>query len=391
MAESTSQDLLLLLKSIETAKGILEPSKIEELELSYKLESAHDLKKENLRLAREDRTALTTRRDKLYDSLSSIEKTKFKDYISPDTGNLSKHVGKKLSTLNDAISRYDNDIVNLTGEIDRIEEVAAQRDIGSLGLKQEYLEDAKWAAGGALKLVFEKADFDLALEDYLSKLPTDITKEQVMMRQHGFTNAYSTYTIDKDVSEKYREEIQKFDVVYQQDFKSRLDPLYQQTGATPGMIPNPNAPLIAEQAYEKMKKDISTLANEKYILGEWDEKNAPIKIDSTGKAVFDESKFNQYIENTFQSVQGFQDMYSLALNNFTSHSTTLTAFERALANKNNTGMLLNEIAPGLSIGGIALGQSFTEMQRFFEHPSVQDFLNTKTIKKTTFQNFLKGI
>lgn len=389
----TSQDLLLLLKTIETAKSILEPSKMDELRLTYKLEGEHELNKENLRIAREDKQTLQKKREDIYETLSDIEKTKFGDYISPNTGNLSNMYGKKLLSIDDAITKYDNQIDLLQGEITRMEDIKGSVAEGAFALTNYFKDpDFVGSSAGVLPLFFEQADYNLAVKDYLEKLPKGLSDEQRDMREHGFRTAYQAFTIDNPVTAEYQKKIDGFDAYMQTVWMNKVDPQYASKGAPTALqlTPSPGAPLLAEQALQSMKDRISAMANEMYQSKEWKEDEAPIKIDKNGVASFSEDKFEEMINRGFGSEEEFKERYAIALQDFTSNMTTETAFANALQNVKGTGLLLAEIAPGLTIGDISLGDNFSEMRRFFTHPAVAKFLNKKLLNQSTYKGFLKS-
>ena len=118
-------DFTDLLDAIKTAKSILEPSRIDEIRETYKLEKEQNLAVENLKISRDELKVLQEKKEKSLESLSALERKKFSDIISPDTGAASQIVKNRSMSYEGLTDRLESQIQSLSSEIKGIEEVSA--------------------------------------------------------------------------------------------------------------------------------------------------------------------------------------------------------------------------------------------------------------------------
>ena len=373
-------DFTDLLDAIKTAKSILEPSRIDEIRETYKLEKEQNLAVENLKISRDELKVLQEKKEKSLESLSALERKKFSDIISPDTGAASQIVKNRSMSYEGLTDRLDSQIKSLSSEIKGIQGVSAAKEQSSKDLVDmagDY-QTAGWDA-----VLFEQADFDVAADDYRQKLTDqgDFNEDQIAMRMFFFNNAYleqHKINYQEQFTTQYNKSKDALNLSYL-EWKSYASPTTIAGGGA--VVPGAGIPSQVEQGWNVLQNRIMAQAE---IMGgnkTWTPDNAPIKLNtSTNKYELDTDKFDKLKET-------YNDLLTSSTSEFLSAGDIESAM-RLLYDPQGAAIHLtgkDAILPGESFGNVVFQSAFDNIVRFYEAPDIKDVINRQTINAPSMQ------
>ena len=377
-----------LLDAIKTAKSILEPSRLDEIALSYKLERENQLDVENLKIVSGEITELEKEKAALEDAFGELAKEEFKGYLQP-SGSLSNYTSGKISTLDDALSRRYQQKSGLQSRVSRLRSLGAQREAGSQALTQ-YAADYASSAAGDMEDVFEQADYDVAKSQYAKELKIEgFSDEVVKMRMHFVNNAYMAFHLSKNqeqIADFFTKKTGPNGEITEQfkSIKIWANPNTQQVGSQGYATQGVAIPALVDEAISGeygFINHVKTNMQRNYDAGYWNTDNAPILVDADGEVSFNEEWME--FKNTYTGETRRQEWTRImieAAKNFTAHTNPNQAFIWAMDKNSPSRFLLKSESekitlPGYSFGKILWGSAWESMEDFYQKKAVQKYLN----------------
>ena len=381
-----------LLDAIKTAKSILEPNRLDEIKETYKLERQNLLDVENLKSTRSEIEQLRRERETAFDKLTELDKEQFKNVLSPSTGAVSQLYQGRISTLDDTLARLEQQKNVLHGQIQGAQKITAVKQSSA----RDFVKyQAAFQSKGWSPLLFEQADFDLAVGQYqkdlkLIKKPNGdpLSDNELAMREHYFKESYNSVYLSNwtaYIKESFEEKEGDLTETYK-DWKVWASP----TGAkvAGGVIQQGlGVPQSIETAYGRYVSRIEQDMQRMYDDGVWTPQNAPIIIDN-GEAKLDEKKLIDLKPAILQ-------VWERGVRDFLSHNNTTEAFRSAYTAQTDARFLLQEhseelLAPGFSFGRLLWEGSFASMEDFYKTPEVRRYLNLQQVAPMTQTSYINN-
>ena len=391
-----------LLDAIKSAKSILEPSRIDEIKMSYKLERQNQLDVKSLEIVSDEITKLESEKGKLEEAFGELTKEKFKGYLQPQ-GSLTNYTQSKISTLDDALEKLYGKKSGLQTQVGRLRSLQAQSESAARAMTEKTAEFVSHQSGH-MENVFEQAEYEVARDQYKKELVAgDVSEEKINMRMHFFNSAYMAVH-----QAKYQEQVKDwFDektgpngevtrqfVAIQQWSSPTTQKVGSQAFATQGTA----IPALVETKIDEFLADVELNMQKNYDAGLWTPNNSPIIVGSDGKVSFNDEWMNQKDKYTGQTRrEQWAHLVTRGAEAFTAHTNPNQAFIYAMDKGSASRVLLKKesekvLVPGYSFGKMLWGSSWEYMEDFYKLPSVQKYLSINVRStlnhKDQFNNFM---
>ena len=320
-----------------------------------------------------------------------MDKEQFGNVLSPSTGAPNKYFQGRISTLDDTLSRLENQKKILSGEIKGAQKIQASKQSSARDLIRYQ---AAFQSKGWSPLLFEQADFDMAVSQHGKDIRQirkpngePLGEDELAMREHYFKESYNTVYLSNWTSyikEAFEGKEHDLTETYK-GWKAWASPTHVKTGQT--IQPSLAVPEAIEKAYNRyvgiVEQDMQRLVDD----GVWNSNNAPIIIVD-GEAKLDEKELKKLKPAILQ-------VWERGVLDFLSHNNTTEAFRSAYTAETDSRFLLQEhseelLAPGYSFGRLLWGGSFASMEDFYKSPEVRRYINLEQVAPVTQTNYLKN-